>query len=390
MLGVLGLSYASNQNLMPQGFEIGAGSSTKQQMAELERNMQALQQNASGDASQLQAKLAAVNSRLQQAEASLSAGGETSQSIGGKVEALETTLKELENAAKTGKGGRLAGLAAVTRQLKRSNKLTARLNTEFIKMREEQSSFRDDLANVRSKQADFNTSTAKLQDRIARLQNDMAKLSAVASRPPDVSGQIAPVTSELGDLKSKVNGLMSREEGARKEGRNIALALALGELRRAVNQGVPFRSELERVKPHAPQSLHLGVLEDNADKGLITMRALGKQFDNLSRTALAAETTAGSGSLIDQLMANARAVVQVRPTGLVEGDGAGAVLSRMEYRLQQNDLAGCLKESKALKGEALNIMQPWLKKAKSRLGGDIILRALEDKIRTSLAGAAIR
>ena len=87
------------------------------------------------------------------------------------------------------------------------------------------------------------------------------------------------------------------------------------------------------------------------------------------------------------MLANAKSMVQVRPTGLVEGETTGAILSRMEYRMDREDLSGVLKESSALKGSAKEVMQTWLDQANSRVGGDTVLRALEDKIRNSLAGS---
>ncbi len=194
------------------------------------------------------------------------------------------------------------------------------------------------------------------------------------------------MVARLGELTAKIDGVLNREAGSIAEGRNIALALSLGELKRAVNKGVPYQAELARVQPHAPKSLDLGVLTQYASKGIITHTALRSAFANISSKALASEQMAKSGSFMDQILANAKSMVQVRPTGLVEGDTTGAVLSRMEYKLDRDDLGGALKEGSALQGSAKDVMQSWLAKARSRAEGDAVLRALEDKIRNSLAG----
>lgn len=386
VLGILGISFANNQNLLPEGFELSGGGGYREAIIALEDKISALDARASASGKDsLGAQITALTARLEKAESALGeASGE--RSLAAKVAALESTIGNLEAAAKTGDGGELAGLTAVTRELTRANEQASKLNGEFIKMRDEQSAFRDDLAGLRSDQADFHIVTARLSDELAKLRANTAKIVADASRPPDVSAQIAPLASALDGLKADVGGLMQRESGSRAEGRNIALALSLGELKRAVNQGVPYRAELQRVAPHAPKSLDLTPLAAHADRGLVTAKTLRDQFAALSNTAQAAESTAASGSLVDQLVANARTLVQVRPSGLVEGDTTSAILARMEYRFDRGDLAGCLQESESLRGEARRVMQAWLERAGSRLEGDNLLTALEDRIRTSLAG----
>ena len=240
-------------------------------------------------------------------------------SLAQKVAGIESMLSNLEQAARTGKGGRLAGLTAMTKQLANSNKQSTALKTELIKVREEQNSFREDLTNIRGAQADFISSNAKLSNQLAKLKNANAQIAATASRPPDVSAQINPVLSTLGKLTGKIDGLLTREASSKAEGRNIALALALGELKRAVNEGVPYEAELSRVAPHAPKSLDLSVLSQNAPKGLVPRSKLASSFASYSQKALASEHTRTSGSFVDQILSSAKSMVNVRPSGLVDG-----------------------------------------------------------------------
>jgi hypothetical protein len=385
-LGVLGISFANNQNLLPDDFDLAGGGAYREQIIALEDKISALEARSSNTGlDSLGGRISALQERLAKNEAALGATADGSP-LADKVAALAATIGNLEAAAKTGDGGELAGLTAVTKELARANDQASRLNAEFIKMRDEQSAFREDLAGLRSGQADFHIVSARLADQIAKLQDSTAKLTADMSRPPDVSAQIDPVNDALKTLRTDVNGLMDRESGSRAEGRNIALALSLGELKRAVNQGVPYRAELDRVAPHAPRNLDLTPLREHADHGLITLQKLRDELTPLTNDALAAESTAASGSLMDQLMANAKSLVQVRPSGLVEGDTSAAVLARLEYRFDHSDLAGALEEGGHLKGEALKVMQPWLDRAKARLDADSLLITLEDRIRNSLAG----
>ncbi|MCF6198208.1 MAG: hypothetical protein L3J67_02210 [Hyphomicrobiaceae bacterium] len=387
-LGIFGLSYANNNNMMPAGFELSGGKEFKQKISSLSAKVGQMERAISpNDPNGLTARLSDLATRLSQTESSLGYGREGAPTLADKVTKLEATFNELEQAARSGKGGKLARLTSVSKQLKKSNKQALALKTELIKVREEQNTFREDLSGLRSKQADFVSTTAKISDDLARIKNANAQMVANANRPPDVSAQISPVMSSLAALTAKIDGVMHREASSKAEGRDIALALSLGELKRAVNEGTPYEAELARVVPHAPKGLDLTVLSQYAPHGLITTAKLRKTFSDYSTKALASEHVASSGSFVDQMMANAKSLVQVRPTGLVKGEGTGAILSRIEYRLGRNDLGGVLEESKALQGPAKKVMQPWLKQAGSRFAGSRVLRALEDKIRNALGGA---
>lgn len=388
VLGIFGLSYASNQNMLPAPLQLSAGKVVSDQVSTLTSKINMLERaTSSSEPNEIGGRLANLNARLEKAETSLGATTPGANTLAEKVASLETTINNLEQAARTGEGGELAGLTAVTKQLSKANEQSLALKTELVKVREEQSSFRQDLTSIRSYQADFTATTAKISDELAKLKNSTASIVANAALPPDVSDQIKPVVDMLGTLTAKIDGVMYREASSKAEGRDIALALSLGELKRAVSEGVPYEAELTRVTPHAPKDLDLFVLAKFARKGLVTQTKLRSTFASYSNKALASEHTAPSGSFVDQILANAKSMVQVRPTGLVEGTNTGAVLSRMEYKLARNDLAGSLQESEALRGPAKDVMQPWLDQANSRLGGDTVLRALEDKIRNALAGA---
>ena len=273
--------------MLPQAFKLGGGTATKK-IDRLAGKIGSLEtMTISKDVNSMTSRLAHLSGRLDKTQASLEGGTNGGPTLAQKIARLETILGDLEKAAQTGKGGKLAGLTAVTKQLATSNKRTLALNSEFIKMREAQNSFREDLTSIRSAQADFQTKSAGLSNELAKMRNNTAKIVADASRPPDVSAQIDPVINLLGSLTAKIDGVLSREAGSKAEGRDIALALSLGELKRAINEGVPYGAELARVQPHAPKSLDLSVLTQYSGTGIITHTALRSAFSGLSRKALA-------------------------------------------------------------------------------------------------------
>ena len=389
-LGIFGLSYANNHHMLPPALQLsGDNKKLERRLNVLATKLNMVERTTSADNPDgMAARIASLSSRVQEIQNSLGGGKEGHPGLADKVNKLQKTFHDLEQAARKGKGGRLAGLTTVSKQLKKSHKQALALENELIKVREEQNDFRQDLAELRSKQADFIATSAKISDELARLKNSTAKIVAKASQPPDVSAQINPVMTSLAALTSKIDGVISREAQSRAEGRNIALALSLGELKRAVNEGVPYENELSRITPHAPPGLDLSVLSQYASSGLVTLKKLQAEFRTASNKAMAAEQVPASGSLVDQLVNSAKNMVQIRPTGFVKGDSTGAVIARMEYRLNRGDLTGTLKESKALSGKAAKTMAPWLRQAQARADGDRVLRTLEDKIRNALAGAA--
>ncbi len=176
VLGIFGLSYASNQNMLPQAVQLGGG--TAKQLSVLVGRVGSLERaTSSNDANSLTNQIAQLNDRLDTTQAELGGGKQGAPTLLQKVARLETILSDLETAAKTGKGGKLAGLTAVTRQLAKSNKQTVALNSEFLKLREAQNSFREDLTSIRSAQADFTTASAKTPMRSPLFATPMPKWS---------------------------------------------------------------------------------------------------------------------------------------------------------------------------------------------------------------------
>ena len=387
-LGILGLSYANHNHMLPPALQIAGDSRPLEQKINALSGKLAQLEHTTTAPDGLSARLADLSTQIRDMQASLGDGTDGAPRLTDRLNRVETAFAQLEQAAKTGKGGRLAGLTAVSKQLKKSNRQALELKNELIKVREEQNSFREDLASLRSKQVDFISKAANISDQLARLKTSTAQIVAKASQPPDVSQQIKPVMNSLAALTAKIDGVINREAQSRAEGRNIALALSLGELKRAINEGIPYKAELARLMPHAPSGLDLSVLSQHAANGLVTLKKLQTDFRDVSNRAMSAEQVPNSGSFVDQLVSSAKNMVQVRPTGFVKGNTTGAIIARMEYRLAHNDLAGALKESEALSGKAAKAMAPWLEQARARAKGLAVLRGLEDRIRNALAGAA--
>jgi hypothetical protein len=79
---------------------------------------------------------------------------------------------------------------------------------------------------------------------------------------------------------------------------------------------------------------------------------------------------------------SATRLVEVRPVGEVRGENAGAVVARIEARLQQNDLAGAIEQAAHLPVFAKTAAADWIALATQKRDAD---RAIKDLIAASLA-----
>ncbi len=222
-----------------------------------------------------------------------------------------------------------------------------------------------------------------------RIDTQGQKLAALPNIEQNISNQVAPLAASVNTLQQQVAGLIAREKQAQAEGRNTALAIALGNLKRAVAEDKPYSTTLKAFKRLAPPQLDLTVLEQYQNTGIASLAQLRKSFEAKSQHALAAEQTGSSGGWVDQLMSSARSVVKVKRTGPIAGDSTLAILSRIEEALKHGDLDKVEQEGQGLKGEARKILTPWLQQVAARNAANKTLEAIEQRIMAALGGNSL-
>jgi hypothetical protein len=102
-----------------------------------------------------------------------------------------------------------------------------------------------------------------------------------------------------------------------------------------------------------------------------------------AKSAIDAARPNGDGSFTGDLLAKARGLVRVRPTGDIAGDGPEAILARAEHRLDSGDLPAAIRETGQLTGPAAQAMTPWLTEAKAKAAADEALARIEAKLASS-------
>jgi hypothetical protein len=238
-------------------------------------------------------------------------------------------------------------------------------------------------------------------DQANALKQDFATLAGrietLEGRPvpagePSAEGlqqSLQPLEAKLADLNNRVGALAKAQEELRAATGMAALTMAVQNLRRAVADGKPFAAELKTLAALAPEPLEVSALEARRESGLANLGKLQRDFDAAAKTALDAAQPAGDGSFTGDLLAKARSLVRVRPTGEIPGDGPDAVLARAGHRLDNGDLPGAIRETDQLTGPAAAAMAPWLTEAKARAAADDALAKLEARL-ASAPGADAR
>ena len=106
-----------------------------------------------------------------------------------------------------------------------------------------------------------------------------------------------------------------------------------------------------------------------AETGVATLPSLRDSFPEAAHTAIRASIQASAGEgIVARSRAYLRAQVASRSLSPRPGGSPDAVLSRMEERLRNDDLAGALAEADALPSEATAAMADWLASARLRQG----------------------
>ncbi len=169
-----------------------------------------------------------------------------------------------------------------------------------------------------------------------------------------------------------------------------ALVLAVSALRRAVESGGGFASELDTVARFASERSdlqpHVSALRTAAPSGVPTLVALQRRFEDLA--AGVARTGPGGSGWVDELVDRIGAMVSIRRTDIATGDSPDAILLRAQAHLAAGDLAAAVAELGALPETARGVAQPWLDDAARRLAALESIRALEAALLSG--GAAAR
>ncbi|MDX2265198.1 MAG: mitofilin family membrane protein [Hyphomicrobiales bacterium] len=226
---------------------------------------------------------------------------------------------------------------------------------------------------------------AALEARIAAVEASLAKSpTATGASAESVEAAVGPVQQRIAEAEAKLEALAKAQNTQRSSAAATALAVAAGNLRRAVATGRAYAAEFDAAAKLGAPAGDMAALAPARETGVKTPEQLEKAFTPLAREALRAEARKEDGGLVSRLWLEAKSIVRVRRTGDVAGDDLDAVLARAETRLRARDVNAAIAELKTVKGESAVILAPWLADAGARAAADAALDQIDAKLLASL------
>lgn len=231
--------------------------------------------------------------------------------------------------------------------------------------------------------------TSSLRAGVDAVKLDLDKRFAATVKPTDVQTAVASVATKVSALEQNMQGVVKSEQERNATAGNILLSLELANLKRALDRGSKYTSELSAVRKLAGEKLDLSVLEAQQNTGVPSLEVLGKELAQSAHTMLDAEAEPANASMSDRLLSGVKSIVRVRKVDFALGDASmEAVIARMELALKEGRVADTLDESKKLSPKAAAAGTKWLDRIKTRAAVDSALAALDASLKTSLAGGA--
>ena len=323
-----------------------------------------------------------------------------------RVQKLEQQLADLAAAATNDpQRGRIPALAQITTKLgdldtqiaTRAGSLRAELSQEFEKRlttsTETMETARARLAlrtqSLEQTLKSVSDDTTALRATVDGLKGDLDARFKTTAKPADLAAAVEPVTTKVAALEKNLANVVRSEQDRNATAGNILLSIELANLKRTVDRGGKYATELAAVKKVGGDKLNLAVLESAQTTGVPSLAGLTTEFRALAYTMLDAEAEPEQGSVMDRLLASAKSVVRVRKVVHAQDDkSTEAIVARMEEGLKEGRLGDVLDQSKKLNEKPLAVAAPWLKKIEARYAIETAVADLEQSLKTALAGSA--
>jgi len=290
------------------------------------------------------------------------------KSVTQEVDLRLATTNETSEAAKSGTQRIDRDLAALKTQ---SGQLTARF----------------DALRADADRAGANLKTT--EDALKKLKTEIDARLATFAKPEDVIGAVAPLAGKLAGLQQDVQGVVKSETDRKATAERIVLSLELASLKRAIDRGTGFATELADANKLAGSSVDLTPLNRFAATGVPTLAELQKDFKATAFKMIDADEAPTDGSVLNRLLAGAKSVVRVRKVSQIAGDASvEAVVARMEAALKEDRLGDVLQEAKTLPPRVRDAASDFLAKVEARTAVDGALSTVEAQLKSSLVAPA--
>ena len=353
---------------------------------------QAARQRAAAPVGDLANKLAATETRLAGLEdrtRSIAALGDAQAKLAAETKALEarigspeladrlakleTALASLAAGDPSGRGPQAAALAAKLAELER----LAGDAGEAAK---------SGSARVERDLAVLKTDASRLGQRLDALRGEIEERFKGAAKAADLS----PVMAKLAAFEQDLQGFLRGEGERTANAQRVLLTLEMGNLKRAMDRGDRYATELDAVKKAAGATFNLAALDRYSLEGVPSLRDLTRDFRRVANTAIDAEAEPADASLFDRLMAGTRGIVRVRKAGhSAEDSSAEATFGRLEAALKEGRLGEVLAQGKKLPPKAALVAEDWLRKVEARYAVDQSVADIETALKSSFGAQRV-
>jgi hypothetical protein len=213
-----------------------------------------------------------------------------------------------------------------------------------------------------------------------------SELKGVA-RPADLAGAVAPITAKIGQIEASLKDVVKSEEDRRSSAERIVLSLELGNLKRAVERGGSYASELASVQKISGGKLPLAPLGRFKDTGVATTADLAEEFRLVANAILDAETVGTDAGVVDRLLAGAKSVVRVRKVGHEADDKSPeAIVGRMQEAVRDGRLGAVLDNAKQLGERGRTAARGWLDKVEARHAVEQAIAEVDQQLKSAIGG----
>ena len=183
----------------------------------------------------------------------------------------------------------------------------------------------------------------------------------------DLAGRIKALESRQMTVRQIQERLDRLASAAGAPDKAVRLALAAAALRNAVERERPFAAEFAAARSIGLDDGVLAALEPFAATGLPTRNELFRDLNRLLPELRRVSAPPGQDlGYLDRLQASAVRMLNIRPVKDEPGDDPPVVLSRIEYKMIQQDVDAIVAELDKLPAQGRELAQAWRTKAVAR------------------------
>jgi hypothetical protein len=191
-------------------------------------------------------------------------------------------------------------------------------------------------------------------------QHELRVLEDLAARVKTFEALQAALQQKQEALDRLANALTTPDKA-------IRVAILAAALRSAVDRNRPFAIELAAARALGLDEKALASLEPFAATGLPTRNELFRDLSALLPELRRVSVPPGRDfGYLDRLQASAVKMLNIRPVRDEPGDDAATVMSRIEFKMIQQDVEAVVAEMDKLPAPARELAQPWRTKAVAR------------------------